>query len=100
MVHHLHRLHFEGCLVWNKRTPQHIWFGGCHLANLIATGDVTIKASMNGLDDGYQGFHIHIYGDIVGSDDGMAAAGHYNPNDIDHPGPDDTVCHLLREWKG
>lgn len=57
-------------------------------------GKVTIEASVNNLSDGCHGFHVHLYGDEVGADDGTAAAGHWNPNEVDHAGPTDDVRHV------
>lgn len=57
-------------------------------------GNVKIEASVNGLTDGCHGFHVHLYGDEVGADDGTAAAGHWNPNGVDHSGPDDAIRHV------
>jgi len=57
-------------------------------------GNVKIEASVEGLADGCHGFHVHLYGDEVGADDGTAAAGHWNPNEVDHSGPDDATRHV------
>ena len=57
-------------------------------------GSVTIEASVDGLPDGDHGFHVHVYGDAVGSDDGTSAGGHYNPSNVSHAGPDNSTRHV------
>jgi Cu/Zn superoxide dismutase len=66
------------------------------LASITETnsGEVTIKASVTGLTDGCHGFHVHLYGDEVGADDGTAAAGHWNPNENPHAAPDKEERHV------
>eukprot|EP00562_Extubocellulus_spinifer_P034716 CAMPEP_0178699092 /NCGR_PEP_ID=MMETSP0699-20121125/10886_1 /TAXON_ID=265572 /ORGANISM="Extubocellulus spinifer, Strain CCMP396" /LENGTH=401 /DNA_ID=CAMNT_0020345197 /DNA_START=308 /DNA_END=1513 /DNA_ORIENTATION=+ len=69
-------------------------FGLVSVTEDLESGDVTVEAMVDGLADGEHGFHIHTYGDIVGADDGTAAAGHYNPAGVDHAGPDDATRHV------
>lgn len=66
------------------------------LARVTETNDgkVTVEAFVDGLTDGCHGFHVHLYGDEVGADDGTAAAGHWNPNKNDHSAPEDIHRHV------
>lgn len=55
---------------------------------------VRVEADITGLEaDSMHGFHIHQYGDCR-ADDGTSAGGHYNPEDVEHGGPDDEVRHV------
>ncbi len=47
----------------------------------VAEG-LRIFANIQGLSPGKHGIHVHEYGDL--SDQGMAAGGHYNPDDVKH----------------
>lgn len=67
---------------------------GVALVTETNKGDVTIEASVEGLTDGCHGFHVHLYGDEVGADDGTAAAGHWNPNENPHSAPDEVIRHV------
>ncbi len=57
------------------------------------TDGILIKAEITGLTPGSHGFHIHEKGDCS-SGDGKSAGGHYNPNSVDHSGPDATMRHV------
>ena len=57
------------------------------------TDGILIKAEITGLTPGPHGFHIHEKGDCS-SGDGKSAGGHYNPNSVDHGGPDATIRHV------
>lgn len=55
---------------------------------------VRVEANISGLDsDTAHGFHIHQYGDCR-SDDGTSAGGHFNPEEMEHGGPDDEMRHI------
>jgi superoxide dismutase, Cu-Zn family len=55
---------------------------------------VRVEASISGLEaNSIHGFHIHQYGDCR-ADDGTSAAGHFNPEGMEHGGPDDDVRHV------
>ena len=69
-------------------------FGLVQLTENPADGSLTVEASVLGLPDGSHGFHIHQYGDVVGTMDGTATGGHYNPWGVDHSGPDATIRHV------
>jgi superoxide dismutase, Cu-Zn family len=55
--------------------------------------DVKIVAEVEGLAPGKHGFHIHEFGDCSASD-GTSAGGHFNPEGVEHGGPDDEVRHV------
>ena len=58
------------------------------------SGDgVKIVANVKGLTPGKHGFHIHQYGDCS-APDGTSAGGHFNPEGVDHGGPDANVRHV------
>lgn len=54
---------------------------------------ILIKAEITGLSPGPHGFHIHEKGDCS-SGDGKSAGGHYNPNSVNHSGPDQSIRHV------
>ena len=55
---------------------------------------VRVEASISGLDaNSLHGFHIHEYGDCRASD-GTSAGGHFDPEDMEHGGPDDEIRHV------
>ncbi|PKD42399.1 superoxide dismutase family protein [Rhodohalobacter barkolensis] len=55
---------------------------------------VRVEASISGLEaNSMHGFHIHEFGDCR-ADDGTSAAGHFNPEEMEHGGPDDDVRHV------
>lgn len=54
---------------------------------------IHVKASVSGLTEGKHGFHIHQYGDCSGVD-GKTAGGHFNPEDMEHGGPDAEMRHV------
>ena len=55
--------------------------------------EVTIIGEISGLEpNSKHGFHIHELGSIDG--DCLSTAGHYNPFDEDHGGPDDDKRHV------
>lgn len=54
---------------------------------------VRVQATLEGLEEGDHGFHIHQYGDCT-ADDGTSAGGHYNPTEEPHGAPDDEERHM------
>lgn len=55
---------------------------------------VRVQASLSGLQEGKHGFHIHQYGDCRASKDFSSAGGHYNPENVNHGAPSDSVRHV------
>lgn len=59
----------------------------------VETG-VRVQATVNGLEPNKEhGFHVHEFGD-VSAPDGTAAGGHFNPEAMDHGGPDAKMRHV------
>lgn len=54
---------------------------------------VRIEATVEGLQPGKHGFHIHERGDCT-APDGTSAGGHYNPDGHPHAGPDQHPRHM------
>jgi Cu-Zn family superoxide dismutase len=54
---------------------------------------VKVVADLKGLTPGKHGFHIHQYGDCSALD-GTSAGGHFNPENIEHGGPNADVRHV------
>ncbi len=54
---------------------------------------ILIKAKLTGLTPGSHGFHLHEKGDCS-SGDGKSAGGHFNPDAVDHAGPDAPIRHI------
>lgn len=54
---------------------------------------ILIEAHVMGLSPGKHGFHIHEFGD-VSADDGTSTGGHFNPDGVDHAGPDSESRHV------
>lgn len=54
---------------------------------------IRIVADISGLKPGKHGFHIHEYGDCT-ADDGSSAGGHFNPDNVNHGSPTDSVRHV------
>lgn len=54
---------------------------------------IEITARIEGLEPGNHGFHIHQFGDIRKSD-GTSAGGHFNPENVNHGAPTDSVRHV------
>lgn len=57
------------------------------------TDGVNVIARVNGLDTGKHGFHIHEFGDCT-AEDLTSAGGHYNPFNVQHGAPTDSVRHV------
>ncbi|MFQ5648638.1 MAG: superoxide dismutase family protein [bacterium] len=58
----------------------------------VETG-VRVVARFEGVPEGDHGFHIHQFGDCS-SGDGKSAGGHFNPDGVDHAGPDAELRHV------
>ena len=58
-----------------------------------AEGGVNVIAQLSGLDEGKHGFHIHQYGDCT-AEDLTSAGGHYNPYNMQHGAPTDSLRHM------
>lgn len=54
---------------------------------------VKVHAEVSGLQEGKHGFHIHQYGDCT-AEDQTSAGGHYNPYEMEHGAPTDSVRHM------
>lgn len=55
-------------------------------------GPVTITGTIYGLTEGLHGFHVHEKGDL--SMGCTSAGGHFNPENVTHGAPEDTVRHV------
>lgn len=55
-------------------------------------GGIEVVANVSGLSEGKHGFHIHQYGDCSASD-GTSAGGHFNPSEMQHGAPTDSIRH-------
>merc|ERR1712083_518444 len=53
--------------------------------------EVRVTGEVTGLEPGKHGFHIHEFGDYTNGC--TSAGGHYNPDKVDHAGPDDEKRH-------
>ncbi len=58
----------------------------------VANG-IRIVADVTGLKPGKHGFHIHEYGDCT-AEDGTSAGGHFNPENVQHGAPTDSIRHV------
>lgn len=56
-------------------------------------GGVRVLAYFEGVSPGAHGFHVHEFGDCS-SADGMAAGGHFNPENMEHAGPTAEKRHV------
>uniref|UniRef100_A0A1P8NQJ8 Superoxide dismutase [Cu-Zn] n=2 Tax=Corbicula fluminea TaxID=45949 RepID=A0A1P8NQJ8_CORFM len=57
-----------------------------------ADKEVKVTGEITGLAAGEHGFHVHEFGD---NSNGCTSAGaHYNPDKVDHAGPEDAVRHV------
>ncbi|XP_017069441.1 extracellular superoxide dismutase [Cu-Zn] isoform X1 [Drosophila eugracilis] len=54
--------------------------------------NVHVRVQLEGLKEGKHGFHIHEKGDLTNGCTSMGA--HYNPDKVDHGGPDHEVRHV------
>lgn len=57
------------------------------------SGGINVAANVTGLEEGEHGFHIHQFGDCTAADQ-TSAGGHYNPYDMEHGAPTDSVRHM------
>lgn len=58
-----------------------------------AGGTVDVVGDLTGLTPGQHGFHVHELGDCT-APDGTSAGGHFNPENVEHGGPDAAVRHV------
>ena len=65
---------------------------GVVIFNKVENG-IEITGHIRGLEPGKHGFHIHEYGDLRKAD-GTSAGGHFNPENVDHGAPTDSVRHV------
>jgi Cu-Zn family superoxide dismutase len=54
---------------------------------------IKVVADIEGLAPGKHGFHVHEFGDCS-SPDAVSAGGHFNPDNMQHGGPSDTMRHV------
>jgi Cu-Zn family superoxide dismutase len=54
---------------------------------------IRVVADITGLKPGKHGFHIHEYGDCT-AEDGTSAGGHFNPENVQHGSPTDSIRHV------
>ncbi|KAL6429224.1 hypothetical protein ACFW04_008145 [Cataglyphis niger] len=66
--------------------------GNLKIVQSIPNGPVTITGTIYGLTEGLHGLHVHEKGDL--SDGCTSAGAHFNPENMTHGGPDDTVRHV------
>jgi Cu-Zn family superoxide dismutase len=60
----------------------------------VQEGDgVRIRGQFSGLTPGLHGFHVHESGDLD-CGDGMCTGNHFNPEGVEHAGPDSTIRHV------
>jgi Cu-Zn family superoxide dismutase len=60
----------------------------------VQEGDaVRVRGEVTGLTPGLHGFHVHEHGDLD-CGDGMCTGGHFNPDGVEHAGPDATIRHV------
>jgi superoxide dismutase, Cu-Zn family len=56
--------------------------------------DVQITGSITGLTEGMHGFHVHAFGDISSTKDGLSTGGHFNPAGKMHGGQHAAERHV------
>ncbi|XP_072764103.1 uncharacterized protein [Anoplolepis gracilipes] len=66
--------------------------GNLKIVQSVPNGPVTITGTIHGLKEGPHGFHVHEKGDL--SDGCTSAGAHFNPENVTHGAPDDTVRHV------
>ncbi len=63
------------------------------IVTFTTKGDVvSVQATIQGLEPGEHGFHVHEKGDCS-SPDAKSAGGHFNPHTVDHGGPESETHH-------
>jgi len=55
---------------------------------------VHVTGKVTGLKPGEHGFHVHQFGDVTGTKDGLTTGGHFNPESKPHGKPDDKERHV------
>ncbi|KAL6255276.1 hypothetical protein P5V15_013613 [Pogonomyrmex californicus] len=66
--------------------------GNLKIVQSVPNGPVTITGKIQGLTEGLHGFHVHEKGDL--SMGCISAGGHFNPENVTHGAPEDTVRHV------
>ncbi|XP_011267952.3 superoxide dismutase [Cu-Zn], chloroplastic [Camponotus floridanus] len=66
--------------------------GNLKIVQSVPNGPVTITGTIYGLTEGLHGFHVHEKGDL--SDGCTSAGAHFNPENVTHGAPEDTVRHV------
>ena len=57
-------------------------------------GVLEVTGTVTGLTPGPHGFHIHEYGDLTDTREGLSAGGHYNPTGRPHGAPGEARRHV------
>ncbi|XP_020291397.1 superoxide dismutase [Cu-Zn]-like isoform X2 [Pseudomyrmex gracilis] len=66
--------------------------GTLKIVQSVADGPVSITGTIHGLPEGPHGFHVHEKGDL--SEGCTSAGAHFNPENVTHGAPEDTVRHV------
>ncbi|XP_029155501.1 superoxide dismutase [Cu-Zn], chloroplastic-like isoform X2 [Nylanderia fulva] len=66
--------------------------GNLKIVQSVPNGPVTITGTVHGLTEGLHGFHVHEKGDL--SDGCTSTGAHFNPENVTHGAPEDTVRHV------
>uniref|UniRef100_Q5QE66 Superoxide dismutase [Cu-Zn] n=2 Tax=Lasius niger TaxID=67767 RepID=Q5QE66_LASNI len=66
--------------------------GNLKIVQSVPNGPVIITGTIHGLTEGLHGFHVHEKGDL--SDGCTSAGAHFNPDNVTHGAPEDTVRHV------
>jgi len=66
--------------------------GTLKIVQSVSNGPVTITGKIQGLTEGLHGFHVHEKGDLTMGC--QSAGGHFNPENVTHGAPEDTVRHV------
>ncbi|CAN7937059.1 unnamed protein product, partial [Ixodes hexagonus] len=95
-------LSLYGCLFWTPGGQVHAeraicFFNTSGILGLVEfttlnSSYVRVAFLASGVPEGKHGFHIHQYGDLTKGC--TAAGGHFNPESVNHGGPDSPVRHV------
>ena len=61
--------------------------------NKVANG-IQVSGTIENLEPGLHGFHVHEFGDLTDTRKGESAGGHFNPHGTDHGRPEDEERHV------